>query len=360
MKLSFLFLLAATFACGSTAPFAAEPLPHELLVFGSGELTKTSDVDTPVDIDEFRVAADILFSVQRGRLKLFGEYLLANHEQDLERFQVGWEPNEHSVIWLGRFHQASSVWNHQHHHGQFLQTSITRPAAEEWEDEGGVIPQHFVGLLSEAGWRVGARSGMRMAVGGGIAPVLTPEGLEAFDLLSPDTRRHKLGFQARIAWLPDELEENGIGLLFAHNEIATRSPASEPPPDFDHVDQTVIGAYAKLESGDWKLHAAVYDIDAVLVRPGSDGSGEDFYTGYLQVERSLSHGLDAYARYEGTGSTENAEFLRLFPHFVTQRLLVGVRWQFARKHAFTLQTGNSHTSSDRYREFRLQWSAALL
>ena len=84
-----------------------------------------------------------------------------------------------------------------------------------------------------------------MAMGGGIAPVLTPEGLEPLDLLTLDTRRHKLGFQARIAWLPDELEDSGVGLLFAHNEIAWRGPADAPPPGFDHVDQSVIGALRK-------------------------------------------------------------------------------------------------------------------
>src|SRR5689334_21814483 len=140
-----LALAAGTAGAGDTQ--------HELLVFGSAEVARADGIDRDeTHIDAEKVAADILFSLQRNSFKVFGEYLLTNHESDLERFQVGWEPSEGSVVWLGRFHQASSVWNHEHHHGQFLQTSITRPASEEWEDEGGIIPQHFVGPLWESSW----------------------------------------------------------------------------------------------------------------------------------------------------------------------------------------------------------------
>ena len=78
--------------------------------------------------------ADALLSLQKGPFKLFGEYLLSDHEGDLERFQLGWQLSGDTVIWIGRFHQPTSVWNHDHHHGQYLQTSITRPAIDEWED----------------------------------------------------------------------------------------------------------------------------------------------------------------------------------------------------------------------------------
>jgi len=360
MKRAFPILLAAAMLAFSLTLSAAEPLSHELLVFGSAELATTSGVDTPIDFEEARIAADILFSLQRGPFKLFGEYLLANHEQDLERLQIGWEPSERWVIWLGRFHQASSVWNHQHHHGQFLQTSISRPSAEEWEDEGGIIPQHFVGLLSESSWRVGTRSGLRMSVGGGIAPVMTPDGLEPLDLLSPDTSDHKLGFQARISWQPDELEDSSVGLLFAHNEIAWRGPRDTLSPTFDHIEQSVIGVYANLESGDWKLQAAAYGIEDEFVQPGEPGRGDQFLAGYVQLERLMAHGLDVFVRYEDSADTSNAEYPQLIPNFVTQRASLGARWQFARKHALSVQVGNAHTMSDSYQEFRLQWSAALL
>jgi hypothetical protein len=339
---------------------AAEPLQRELLVFGSGEAAQTSGADTDVDVDHARIAADVLFSLQKGRTKFFGEYLLANHEHDLERLQIGWEPTDRSVIWFGRFHQASSVWNHEHHHGQYLQTSITRPAAEDWEDEGGIIPQHFLGVLTESSWHTGSRSGLRVALGGGIAPVITPDGLEPVDLLEPNLNRHKLGFQARIAWMPDELEETGFGLLFAHNEIAWRGPDDARPVSFDHIDQTVFGLYVNLETSKWKVHAAAYRVQASMDEHGGPPPRNDFLTGYVQVDRALSPSLEAFVRHEDTADTEDSGYLALFPNFVTWRTSAGLRWQLARQHALSLQVGDSHTRRDGYREYRLQWSAALL
>lgn len=335
----------------------ATDIQHELLVFGSAEAARAQGIDLDeTHIDAEKIAADILFSLQRDSFKVFGEYLLTNHESDLERFQVGWEPSERSIIWIGRFHQASSVWNHEHHHGQFLQTSITRPASEEWEDEGGIIPQHFVGALWESSWS----RGLRTAFGGGIAPVLTDEGLEAFDLLKPNLSRHKFGAQARLSWHPKELEETGVGLLYAHNEIGWRGPTPSPVSTFDHVDQNVIGIYARYDESNWKLQAAAYRVTAWFDGSNVDASRQKFLVGYAQVERDLSSGMALYLRHENTDDPDNSSYLRLFPEFVNRRTTVGARWQFARSHALTLEASESRQRSQDYKEFRLQWSAALL
>jgi hypothetical protein len=259
MKLAWFFVPLVPMLLAQVAD--AADTQRELLVFGSAELVQTSGVPvSATDLETAKIAADVLFSLQHRSFKVFGEYLLTNHESDLERFQVGWEPSDRNVIWLGRFHQASSVWNHEHHHGQFLQTSITRPASEEWEDEGGIIPQHFTGALWESGWDVSGGHGVRTALGGGIAPVITSQGLEPFDFLRPDLSRHKLGVQARIAYLPRELEDTGAGLLYARNEIAWRGSTPSPVGAFARIDQTIIGAYGKYESHDWKLQAAAYRV----------------------------------------------------------------------------------------------------
>src|SRR6185295_15613878 len=217
-------------------------LQHELLVFGAAEVARTPGADEKeTDVEAEKVAADVLFSLQSNSFKAFDEFLLTNHEADLERLQLGWEPSDHSVLWMGRFHQASSVWNHQHHHGQFLQTSVSRPACEEWEDEGGIIPQHFLGLLWESDWRLGGTYRLKSAIGAGLAPVITPDGMEPFDVLKPNASGHKLGAQARIAYQPHELQDTGVGLLIASNEIAAKDAPLSSLGTFDHIDQTVIG-----------------------------------------------------------------------------------------------------------------------
>jgi hypothetical protein len=353
-------LLASTGAAGAD-------LEHELLVFGSAQLFRTSGAGAPVPeslrdalVTDELAAADILFSVQRGPFRLFGEHLLTNHESDLERFQIGWEPSADTVVWLGRFHQASSVWNHVHHHGQYLQTSITRPAVDEWEDLGGTIPQHFLGLLVESDWHLSGGRGLHTAFGGGLAPFLTDQGLEPFDVLHPDAHKHRFGFQARIAYLPEELGESSAGLLLARNELKWGDP---PPPQLansTHFDQTVIGAFGTYVHEPWQLDAAAYYVETRPDASSSQASYQGYTIGYLQVARNLPHGVDVFVRREDSASTERSSYLALFPDFVAARSSLGLRWDFSRRQAITLQLSATDSLRDSYNEFRLQWSAALL
>ncbi len=339
---------------------SAQQAQHELLVFPSVQVVRPSGLAAAnEDLDDELFSADVLLSLQEGRFRLFGEYLLTNHESDLERLQLGWEASEDTTLWLGRFHQASSVWNHEHHHGQFLQTSITRPVIENWEDDGGIIPQHFLGVLVESNWHLGGGKGLSTAIGGGLAPLLTHDGLEPFDFIHPDTSKHQLGFQARVSFLPDELGESAAGLLIAHNEINWEDV---PPPQFaavTHVDQTVVGAFGHLMSEPWMLSAVLYYVKAEMVGASSSSGKDDFFTGYVQAEHDLRQDVTFFARFEDTSNPDDVPYLSLFPDFVTQRAAIGVRWAIARRHAVSLEISDSQTTSDHFEEFRLQWSAAL-
>ncbi|HEY7377923.1 MAG TPA: hypothetical protein VH542_04480, partial [Steroidobacteraceae bacterium] len=258
-----------------------------------------------------------------------------------------------------RFHQASSVWNHEHHHGQFLQTSITRPACENWEDDGGIIPQHFLGTLVESSWHLAGGRGLNAAVGGGLAPLLTHKGLEPFDVARPDASKHQLGFQGRLTFLPDELGETAAGILAAHNEINWED---QPPPQFaavTHVDQTVVGVFGHWMSEPWMLSAVAYYVKADMVGASAAQGKDHFVTGYAQAEYEVHHEVTLFARYEDTSNADDVPYLTLFPDFVSQRAAIGVRWAIARRHALTLEIADSQTTSDHFEEYRLQWSAAL-
>src|SRR5580765_3109101 len=211
MRISYL-LLAWTLLCSPLA--RGDPWQYELLLMPSAQAVGTFDRQAPVTeiVDEV-VQIDTLFTVQRGPFKLFGEYLVSDHEHDLERFQLGWQATQDTVVWIGRYHQPTSVWNHDHHHGQYLQTSVSRPFLDEWEDLGGILPQHFTGILVESGHKAFGSWRLRTAIAGGLAPIITPDGLEPFDLLHPDSKHHQVGFQARASLHPGEFTESGFGLV---------------------------------------------------------------------------------------------------------------------------------------------------
>ncbi len=154
-------------------------------------------------------------AINRGRFRLFGEYELSNEEHDLERFQVGFEPAADTIIWLGRFHQPASAWNTEHHHGRYLQTAITRPSVELWEDEQGIIPQHISGLYVDSRRPIGANAGLQISGGAGWGVTIDRDGLQPVDLLDPHVADHRLSLTGRIAYLPSYVGTNSFGLLLA-------------------------------------------------------------------------------------------------------------------------------------------------
>jgi hypothetical protein len=115
----------------------------------------------------------VVFGITKHQFRVFGEYYITPGERDLERFQMGFEFVPETVLWLGRFHQPASAWNTEHHHGQYLQTDITRPYIERWEDEQGVIPQHITGALFESRQSIGKDGAIQISAGVGAAPALT-------------------------------------------------------------------------------------------------------------------------------------------------------------------------------------------
>jgi hypothetical protein len=352
-RLSFVaFTLCAQLARG-------DPIKYEFLLLPSAQAIGTFDRQASrTQIQDEVVQVDTLFTLQRGPLKLFGEYLRSDHEGDLERLQLGWQVSDDTILWIGRFHQPTSVWNHDHHHGQYLQTSISRPAIDEWEDIGGLLPQHFAGALLESGAPVFDTWRLRMALAGGIAPQITPHGMEPFDLLHPDSNRHQLGFQGRVSLHPGDLTETGVGILLANDELTAVDFESPALPGLDHVDLKLFGVFATYAAAPWKVIATLYDANARLFYPASRNN-DHFVVGYVQAEHRLAHDLTGFARWEDSSQVASSRYLRLFEQVARSRQVAGLRWDFAGRQALTLQFTKSHTLDGHYSDLRVQWSAAF-
>jgi hypothetical protein len=341
------------------SPFArGDPLQYEFLLLPSAQAVGTFDRQSPeTQLYDQVVQADALLTLQKGPLKLFGEYLISDHEGDLERFQLGWQLSSDTVIWVGRYHQPTSVWNHDHHHGQYLQTSITRPDIDEWEDLRGVLPQHFTGVLIESSREVFGDWRLRTAVAGGVAPKLTDQGLEPFDLVHPDGGR-RMGYQARASLHPGEFTETGVGILASDNQLAVEGPLPLRLVGLDHVDLKLYGLFGAYAGDSWNVTATLYFAQAQLHYTGSVAA-DTFGVGYVEAERHFAHNLTGFARYEESAGVANSAYLRLFRQFARSRYVGGVRWDFTERQALTTQLTDTHLLNGHYMDVRLQWSAAL-
>ena len=355
-----LIALAACLA-GNPTIVAAQEHHHggdsDWLLFPSGQaLSRSNTNDLAPQDDHESVTVDVLFTHSVGRFRALAETEAATDEVEVERMQLGWEFGENTLGWVGRFHQPSSAWNTEHHHGQYLQTAITRPNIEHWEDEGGLVPQHITGLLLETRGGLVGDSGLALAVGGGEAPVLRNGQLQPIYILRANVGGHRGSWSGRIAYLPDLVGDDSVGLLLAQHDINVLDPGVAVRFGTNDVELDVVGAFAKFARRDWRVQATYYNVD-VHYAAGPLARGESFGAGYLQVEWAAPVHLTPFTRIEASSNTGHSTYVASQSReFELRRELLGLRWDVARNQALTLETGHATTLLTHFNELRVQWS----
>ncbi len=71
----------------------------------------------------------------------------AGFNAEVERVIIRYDLNDYFKLSFGRYHTPINYWNTAFHHGQWLQTTISRPEMTQFG--GSFIPVHFVGSLAE-------------------------------------------------------------------------------------------------------------------------------------------------------------------------------------------------------------------
>jgi hypothetical protein len=67
---------------------------------------------------------------------------------DLERAQINFTLNDYFTLAAGRTHAMLGYYNTAFHHGTWFQTTIDRPHIFQFEDSGGPLPIHNVGVAA--------------------------------------------------------------------------------------------------------------------------------------------------------------------------------------------------------------------
>ena len=65
---------------------------------------------------------------------------------DLERLLLRYAPNDYFNLSIGRYHTGIGYYSTAFHHSAWMQTTVGRPLLFEFEDTGGILPIHNVGL----------------------------------------------------------------------------------------------------------------------------------------------------------------------------------------------------------------------
>jgi hypothetical protein len=344
-----LVLITALLFCGSSALADVET---DFLLFPQVDALVRTGLDDaplgreglhdPLEDDQFEAGVDLFLTLESGRFRFLGEYLLSTEEQEFERFQLGWDFGGH-MAWLGRFHNPLGYWNTRYHHGAFIQTSISRPAIVAYEEHGGILPMHQAGLLVEGGL---FSTPLSYQVALATVPGFDGE-LHAWDILDPGAGEQDTSLTLNLF----RAASNGqYGIAVNYNEIPSEQN------DLDEIRQWILGGYFDQEWGPWQLHASAYYVSNRLSRP-LESEEDQFLSGYLQAEYQAGERLRLFARAEGTAGASSDAYLALFAHFVEQRLMGGVRFDLAHNNALKFEVSTNQTRTDDFGQFMLQWSA---
>jgi hypothetical protein len=364
LKIHLRALLAFAFYCLWTSPAWAE---HEhgsnvFEVFYAAEGIFAGGQSHPASNEDTYANADILFAAASHQFRVLGELFVSPREHDFERMQFGYEFVPDTVLWVGRFHMPASAWNSEHHHGRYLQTSITRPFIERWEDEHGLIPQHITGALFETRQSVGSESALQFAGGFGAGSSWGNHEYEPVNLIGENSGRHRISLSARLAYLPEYAGASSAGFLFAHDQLYSTAPQIFNALNSAHVVMTISGAYIDWNFNQWRVMGASYYVDLNLDQTARD---ESFVSGYLQVEHVLKHELTVFGRIEDSARMQVSRYVALFEDHdgdidvALRRQTLGLRWDFVRRQALTIELSRVATLGQRSNEVRLQWSGVI-
>jgi hypothetical protein len=99
----------------------------------------------------------------------------AGFNVEVERSIIRFEQNDYFKVSFGRYHTPINYWNTEFHHGQWLQTTISRPEMVQFG--GKFIPVHFVGALVEGAVPLGGLNlNYNVGLGNGRGTIISRAG----------------------------------------------------------------------------------------------------------------------------------------------------------------------------------------
>jgi hypothetical protein len=197
----------------------AEPALNLMVrAFGSVDWAATEKPDTP---NSFALGQFDLFvtGAINDRVSVLAEIVLeasgadTSVVTDLERLQLTFHLDDVLQLSAGRYHTGIGFYNTAFHHGSYFETPIGRPRIFAFEDEGGVLPVHDVGLSARGTVpHTGSALHYLAEVGNGRAWV-EDESAEAHDQNGAKSTNVGVSFR------PDRWRGLEVGASFYRDEI---------------------------------------------------------------------------------------------------------------------------------------------
>ena len=292
-------------------------LPGTNTAFTLGQLNLfvTSDIS-----DRFKFLGEIVF--EAGPDNIYGQTrgVANSFGVDVERYLLQYSYNDYFNLAAGRYHTAIGYYNTALHHSTWLQTTTGRPLLFAFEDQGGILPIHNVGV--EASGRVPSGPlGLHYVVEvGNGRESRSPITEEPVQNTVSDTN-HKAVNVALFA-RPTKIPGFQAGFSVYHDELV---PLGQP-----NVPETIMAAHAIYSTTNFE-----WLNEALVVRHTPEG-GHTFATPgwYSQISERFG-AYRPYFRYQYINASPNEP---IFPDIgLRAGPSVGLRYDASESVALKLQ-----------------------
>lgn len=224
----------------------------------------------------FEAGPDNIYGVKSGQENSFGV--------DLERYLLQYFQSDYFNLGIGRGHTAIGYYNNAYHHSTWMQTTTDRPFLFEFEDRGGILPIHIVGVTASGKVPSGAMGLHYVAEVGNGRESRNPLNSEPVQnsISDQDGKAFNLALYSR----PESVHGFQTGFSVYHDLL---SPANAP-----RIGETIVAAHAILVRPKYE-----WLTEGVLDRHSPAGSPIVFHTPgfYSQISKQFAS-YRPYFRYE--------------------------------------------------------------
>jgi hypothetical protein len=294
------------------------PHEHSMQLPGGGPILKISGfADFNLDFGQdanpliFPLSAKARDTFQFGELDLFlssrlsktvsflGEIVFGPSETttetnawglDIERLEITYRPSRYFNISGGRYHTSIGYYNTAYHHGTWFQTATGRPFMDYFEDNGGVLPVHGVGISATGLVPATGRTEMHWIaeISNGRSSDANRQSVQNF-LSDKDHKAVNLAAFIKPDWAP--------GLQLGGSYYNDRMV----PPGMPDVNQSIGSFYVVFMNSDWELLNEI-----VLLRNRAGGAAKAFHSplGYAQISRKFGR-YRPYYRFQYVNIANN-------------------------------------------------------
>jgi hypothetical protein len=252
---------------------------------GQLDLFVTSDVS-----EKFKFLSEIVF--EGGPDNIYGVTTgeINHFSVDVERYLIQYSHNDYLNISAGRYHTAIGYYNTAYHHSTWLQTTTGRPLLFEFEDRGGLLPIHNVGV-SVNGLIPSGRLGLHYVaeVGNGRA---SRNALAIEPVQNEVDENNNKAFNLALFARPEAVQGLQVGFS-AYRDVLT--PAAVPK-----VGETILDAYGVLVRPGFE-----WLNEALIIRHAPQGSPRVFNTPGFYTQLSKAFGAyRPYFRYQYVNASD--------------------------------------------------------